>query len=150
MKQKMIKDELKKFPIVIYRQVQWGEMDVANHVNNVVYLRWAETARIEYFKEMDLANSFQNTIGPILSYQDIKYIFPTTYPDKVFIGTTINKIEDDRMNILCKLFSEKHDRVIAISNHTTMAYDYEALQKSVIPKGWIEKISEIESRVSEQ
>jgi len=69
-----IRKELENFPIVIYRQVQWGEMDAANHVNNVIYLRWSETARLEYFREMGIENSFSNSQGPILSFQDIKYL----------------------------------------------------------------------------
>lgn len=32
--------------------VQWGEMDAFQHVNNVNYVRWGETARIDYFKAM--------------------------------------------------------------------------------------------------
>jgi acyl-CoA thioester hydrolase len=145
----MIENELRNFPVVIYRQVQWGEMDVAKHVNNVVYLRWSATARIEYFRQMNLDNSFEGVVDPILAYQDIKYIFPVTYPDTVFIGTSINKIEADRMNIQCKMYSKKHQKLVAISNHITMAYNYITLSKTDIPHAWIEKINEIESNINE-
>ena len=33
-------------PIVIALSVQWGDMDAFAHVNNTVYLRWFESARI--------------------------------------------------------------------------------------------------------
>ena len=31
--------------------VHWGDMDAAQHVNNLAYLRWAESARIELFEK---------------------------------------------------------------------------------------------------
>ena len=37
--------------------VQWGEMDAFNHVNNVMYIRWCETARISLFRDCLLYTS---------------------------------------------------------------------------------------------
>ena len=34
--------------------VHWGDMDAAKHVNNLIYLRWAESARIAFVKEMGM------------------------------------------------------------------------------------------------
>jgi len=38
------------WPISLELPVQWGEMDAFQHVNNVAYLRWFESARIAYFE----------------------------------------------------------------------------------------------------
>ncbi|MFT5386550.1 MAG: acyl-CoA thioester hydrolase, partial [Saprospiraceae bacterium] len=46
-----MKELLKEFPAITEIKVRWGEMDAANHVNNVMYFRWAETARFEYFEK---------------------------------------------------------------------------------------------------
>jgi acyl-ACP thioesterase len=40
----------KTVPCYFDFEVQWGEMDALQHVNNVVYVRWGETARIDYFR----------------------------------------------------------------------------------------------------
>ena len=40
------------WPIKTEVTVQWGDMDAFSHVNNVIYIRWFETARIEIFREM--------------------------------------------------------------------------------------------------
>ncbi|SLN14656.1 acyl-CoA thioesterase [Pseudooctadecabacter jejudonensis] len=35
-------------------RVRFGELDVLNHVNNVVYLRWYETLRVQYLEDYDI------------------------------------------------------------------------------------------------
>ncbi|MBO6225570.1 MAG: acyl-CoA thioesterase, partial [Psychrobacter sp.] len=40
--------ELAHYPIMHQQPIHWGEMDAFNHLNNVVYYRYAESARIGY------------------------------------------------------------------------------------------------------
>ncbi|GGD72752.1 acyl-CoA thioesterase [Maribacter cobaltidurans] len=42
--------------------VQWGDMDAAQHVNNTVYLRWMESARIEMFQKMSCGGNAGHNI----------------------------------------------------------------------------------------
>ena len=49
-----MQEELKKYKVICQYKVQWGQMDAAKHGNNTVYLQWAESARIAYFKEMKM------------------------------------------------------------------------------------------------
>ena len=44
-------------PVVIEVPVAWGEMDSFQHVNNIVYLRYFESARIAYFERLSLSRS---------------------------------------------------------------------------------------------
>ena len=69
--------------------VQWGDMDAAQHVNNRVYLRWIESARIAMFLKVNGETIAFKRIVPILAWQDCKYIFPVTYPDQVVIALDI-------------------------------------------------------------
>ena len=40
---------LETFPVVSKIPVLWGDMDSFQHVNNVIYFRYFESARIQYF-----------------------------------------------------------------------------------------------------
>ena len=126
---------LEKFKHQFEIPVQWGEMDAANHVNNTVYLRYAETARIEFFEQTGIGSAF-NEIGAILGYQDCKYIFPLRYPDTVVAGTRVLETLSDRLVLQCALFSKNHDRIAAISHQEILAYDYKALRKVPLPEQW--------------
>ncbi|MFK7773021.1 MAG: acyl-CoA thioesterase [Saprospiraceae bacterium] len=137
---------LKDFLSVVELPVQWGEMDAAKHVNNSVYIRWGESARIAYFDKMNLDNSFTEQIGPILGWQDCKYIFPVTYPDTISIGVKTVEIKADRFFVECHMFSHRHQRIVAINKNSIIAYDYHNLKKAALPKEWIDKISALEGK----
>ena len=47
-------EDLRSFKLIMNYNLQWGDMDAAQHVNNVNYLRWCESARIAYFDLMDM------------------------------------------------------------------------------------------------
>lgn len=138
-------EELSQFPVVIEQPVQWGDMDMAKHVNNVVYLRWSESARIKYFEKIEMAISFSDGIGPILSWQDCKYIFPMTYPDTAIVATKLEKIGTDRFFILTHIYSKKQQRLAIISKQAIVPYDYQSLSKAEIPAHWLTNMQKLEA-----
>jgi len=141
----MIENELKKYPVIEKHAVQWGHMDAAHHVNNGVYFRWLETARIEYFSQMGMDLSFSGKeIGPILGWQDCKYIFPLTFPDVAICGARVIEMREDRFIMECAVYSENHQRISALSKQSIIPYDYEKLCKAAIPEEWRQKIKSLE------
>ena len=50
---------LSDYPIIHIQPVAWGDMDAFGHVNNVLYYRYMESARIRY---MDELNIFQHDV----------------------------------------------------------------------------------------
>ena len=121
--------------------VHWGDMDSAQHVNNLVYLRWAETARVLYFEEIGVSTAFApGETGAILAYQDCKYIYPMTYPDTAVVGARTVEIADDRFTMETAIFSERHDRIAAITKQVIVPYDYGRLTKAPLPPAWVKRI----------
>ncbi len=43
---------LPSYPVVVEWDVAWGDMDAYGHVNNVVYFRYFEQARIAYLERI--------------------------------------------------------------------------------------------------
>ena len=141
----MILSDLSSFNKVVSIEVFWGDMDAANHVNNLIYMRWTETARISYFMDVGISTNFSGAeIGPILAFQDCKYIYPMTFPDTAQVGMKTTKILDDRIEMEAAVFSTVHNRLAAISKQIVIPYDYGALKKSPIPANWISGIEDLE------
>ena len=63
-----VEELLTGFPVVVTQAVIWGDMDSYHHVNNVVYFRYFENARLEYFRRLGWFEFEKETgVGPILA-----------------------------------------------------------------------------------
>ena len=84
------------FPVVTEIPVAWGDMDALQHVNNVMYFRYFETARIDYFKRINLMENIAITqIGPVVSETSCRYKMPVTFPDTLLVGSKITDLQND-------------------------------------------------------
>ncbi len=148
-KRPTMEEALSQYKVIKKYMVHWGDMDAAKHVNNLNYLKWAESGRIHYFQQMGMDISFTAAnVGPILGWQDCKYIFPMSYPDTAIVGVRIAEILEDRLLMECAIFSEKHQRIAALSKQSIIPYSYKDFRKAAIPDGWIKGIKQIEGEIT--
>src|SRR4051795_5153038 len=81
------------YPVVIELPVVWGEMDSYRHVNNVVYFRYFESARLEYFRRLEWFSFEKETgVGPILAATQARYRRPLTYPDAISVTARVSAV----------------------------------------------------------
>ncbi|MEJ6696974.1 MAG: thioesterase family protein [Saprospiraceae bacterium] len=137
--------ELSEYACQVSIHVQWGDMDAFQHVNNVIYLGWVESARVKYFDEYLCKNNLNNLeVGPILAWQDCKYLFPMTYPDTAEVGFRASEVKSDRILFEARIYSKKHNRLVAIANNVIMPYSIKSQSKTNIPMEWIDAIEELQ------
>ena len=102
---------LEGFPVITEIPVAWGEMDALNHVNNVVYFRYFETARLDYFADIGLMEEMQVTqTGPVLSETSSRYRRPVTYPDNLLVGSRVSELAEDSFVMEYKIVSKQQCR----------------------------------------
>lgn len=123
-------------------QVRWGDMDAAQHVNNTVYHRYLESARVGLFAKLSGGQMELAEHGPILAYQDCKFIFPLTFPDTAIVEYDVYKVESDRIQCQAQIYSKAHNRLSALSKSTIMAYNFHEKKKVDIPQMWLDAIRE--------
>ena len=126
-----------KWPVQTTIPIQWGEMDAFNHVNNVVYIRWCETARIELFRKIwgDRGINMKeilegNGIGPILANFNVNYKIPISYPDNVIVQTRVAQIGNTSFNVEHQVFTEKMgNSVVAEASSVVVMLNYKTGEK---------------------
>lgn len=129
----MIKD-LSDFPVVIELPVNWGEMDAFGHVNNVVYFRYFESARIAYIERLNREDFINNgRVGVILASVQAKFIAPLFYPDTIKVGTRAVNVKEDRFDMEYAIQSVKQEKIVAIGTSTIVMYDYKNNCKMNVP-----------------
>jgi acyl-CoA thioester hydrolase len=139
---------LAQYPVVVEIPVAWGDMDAMQHVNNTVYFRYFETARIAYFERLGLMKHREETgIGPILAQASCKFKFPLTYPDTVFVGSRVCEIGEDRVSMEHRIVSKRHQRVAAEGTSLIVTFNYREQHKAPLPADMLERIASLESRI---
>ncbi len=138
-------DLLEGYAVRIELPILWGDMDAFQHVNNLVYLRHFESARIAYLDRYDYKSVMDDTgIGPILKSTDCTYRIPLTYPDRVVVGIRVIDVAKDRLTMQHVVFSEQHQKIAAEGLSVIVCVDYERGGKAPIPAALRETIREID------
>ncbi len=136
---------LETYPVKVDLKVAWGEMDAFGHVNNIIYFRYFETARIVYFEKLNYPEMIkEERIGPILASTDCNYKIPLVYPDTITVGTKTIDIKEDRFTMKYAVVSHKHGRIAAIGSGVIVSYDYGNNIKIPLPEKIREHIIKLE------
>ena len=135
--------ELADFPVVITVPVAWGEMDAFGHVNNIVYFRWFESARIAYLDAIAFRGGAAG-VGPILASTQCRFRRPLAYPDVVRVGARTTAVKDDRFTMEYRIVSDAAGGVAAEGSGVIVAYDYASAAKAALPAAVRARIGEVE------
>jgi acyl-CoA thioester hydrolase len=134
------------FPVVVEQAVVWGEMDSYRHVNNVVYFRWFENARLEYFRRLGWFEYEQQTgVGPILASTQARFRKPLTYPDTVLIAARVASVGEDRFALEHRVVSRRLAAVAAEGQGVVVSFHYGRGAKVPLPDELRRRIAELEA-----
>ncbi|MGH7494137.1 MAG: acyl-CoA thioesterase [bacterium] len=139
---------LDQFPVIIKTPIAWGEMDAFQHVNNIVYFRYFESARIAYFERINFADrEAHGGVGPILAYTQCHFRKALTYPDTISIGVRVTEIKDDRFVMALGVFSHRLQKIAAEGTAEIVAFDYRQNKKVPLPVAVREGIEALEKGI---
>lgn len=134
------------FPCRTVVAVQWGDVDRLQHVNNVVYFRWYETARIRYFEELGFDQHVPEGVGPILASIRCDYRAQLTYPDSISVQCSTTKIGRSSSSHVYRVVSERQGKVVAEGEGTWVCFDYGSNASLPIPDALVKAIEAYEGR----
>ena len=130
-------DEL-RWPVTLEIPVAWGDMDAFRHVNNTVYARWMESARIAYFERTGML-AYDRT-APILARQAIDYRRPVEFPDTVVVEVRAPRVGNTSFELRYRVTSRAQGAVVAEGEAIIVLFDYVARSKVTIPPALREAI----------
>jgi len=141
---------LKDFTFVVDLNIEWGDMDALQHVNNIEYFKYFQVARIAYFEKINSDSVFGETPIPlILASTQCKFIYPLTFPDSVSVGVRVDAMADQYFTMKYAVVSQKHQRLAAIGDAKVVMFDYVNNKKTSIPNEIRKTIIDLEKAVDE-
>jgi acyl-CoA thioester hydrolase len=72
--------------------IRWGDMDAMLHVNNTVYFRYMEQARISWVDSWGVGDAAERGEGPVIATAGCRFKRPLRYPGSVEVRVYAGKI----------------------------------------------------------
>lgn len=142
-----ITDFLENFPVIVQFPIAWGEMDALGHVNNTVYFRYFESARVAYLTKINFIDpAANNGIGSILASTQCDFRKALAYPDTVSIGARVIEIGGDRFTMEYRLVSHRLQKIAAEGKGIIVSYNYHEKRKIDLPEAIRRNIQAVEGR----
>jgi acyl-CoA thioester hydrolase len=122
-------------------RIRFGDLDAMRHLNNVVFLRYFETARISYL------NSLSDSHDPVNRHEGFGFIFaschidyrsPGHFDEEVAISVRPGKIGTKSLRLEFEMRVE--DRLLAEGYGVLVGYDYANQESAPLPEALCAKL----------
>ena len=136
---------LSEFSFIIQVNVEWGDMDALQHVNNVEYFKYFQKARIAYFEKNSSEDLFvESRISTILASTQCKFIYPLKYPDTISIGARVDLMADQYFTMKYAVISHENQKLVAVGGAKVVMFDYDKNMKASVPQEVKKRILNLE------
>ena len=131
-------------PYVHRERVRFGDLDAMRHLNNVVFLRYYETARILFLRDLvGLDAAGGAAFGLIFAEAHISYRAPVHFDEEIAIECTIAEVRRSSFRVPFRM--TVGDRLVAEGHGVLVGFDYEGQRASPLPDELRQRLEEVAS-----
>ncbi len=131
---------------VCYQQaVAWGDMDAFGHVNNVMFYRYIESARIHY---LGLVDAFADGNVCVVASSSCKFMAPVHYPDTLRIGVCVTDMRTAGFMMEYGIYSTSQNKMVAVGDAVIVMMNEAVTSKVAISEAMRSNILRIEQGAS--
>jgi acyl-CoA thioester hydrolase len=116
-------------------RVRFGDLDAMRHLNNVVFLRYFETARISYLRHLvpshDPARPEADDFGLIFAECHINYRSPVHYDEQVAIACSTSDVRRSSFRVSFRM--TVGERLAAEGYGVLVGFDYREQRSAHLP-----------------
>lgn len=92
--------------------IRWGDLDAYGHVNNTVYFRYMEQARVEWLEQLHQPLGAHGQ-GPVIVNASCTFLVPLGYPGQVQVRTFIEAPGRSSFQTHVEMRLQGDDRLVA-------------------------------------
>ena len=116
-------------------RVRFGDLDAMRHLNNVVFLRYFETARIAFIRELlpshDPSDPEGDTFGLIFAECHINYRSPVHFDEELAVRCTVGEVRRSAFQVAFEM--RVGDRLAAEGYGWLVSFDYATQKPGALP-----------------
>jgi acyl-CoA thioester hydrolase len=137
---------MNNFSTKLVIRIDWSEIDLFGHINNLAIMKYVQAARINYLETIGLMQlQAEAKIGPVLASINCQFRKPLFYPGQITIYSRVEFIKETSFKICHKIYNDKNE-VSADAQDIIVLYDFVKNIKFSIPNEIKEKIAILEDK----
>jgi acyl-CoA thioester hydrolase len=111
------------FPARLTLRLDWSEMDLFGHINNVSYFKYLQAGRVEYWERTGMTRRMEQGFGPILAESTCRFVAPLAYPGTIEVRTGLAERRTSSFALMHQIYDEA-GRLCAEGRDVIVWYDY--------------------------
>ncbi|MGD2173264.1 MAG: thioesterase family protein [Gammaproteobacteria bacterium] len=124
---------------------RWGDCDMLGHINNVEYLRYYESGRLDYFHQLlGISAGLEQVDSLILADIHVTFLSQVHHPCALEVGTRIGRLGNSSFDIESAVFVPGEEQPASIASATSVWFDYTRNRSRPIPQAARETIQQFE------
>jgi len=137
-------------PFVYSVEVQFADLDAIGHVNNAVYLRYVESARIAYWLRAVGRPADLSAINVIQARTEIDYRSPAEFGETLEVATRCLSMRRSSFVLAFEIRDRASGRLVAEGRNVMVYYDYPTQRPKTIPEDIRQRIRAADPDVREE
>lgn len=116
-------------------RIDWSEMDLFGHVNNVMYAKYMQAARVNFMEKVGIVKSYEDhKIGFMVAATSILFYKPLFYPGNINIKTTVKETKNTSFILEHDIFNEENE-LCARGEDVIVYFDFNKHEKLMLTAG---------------
>jgi len=134
------------YPVHLSLRIDWSELDLFGHVNNVAYFKYIQASRINYWETIGLTRLYEEQqIGPMLAASSCKFLKPLFYPGEITVQARVDFIKTSSFGIHHRIL-DGWGETAAEAEDVIVLFDFAKNEKMAVPEEMRVLIGQLEGR----
>ena len=126
-------NDFSDFKISIELRIDWSDLDMYKHVNNLMFMKFMQSGRVEFWEKTGLAQTYEKTNrGPMLVSSHCDFRKSLYYPGKAIVKTKLGYIKNSSFSVEHVILNEQGE-LCAEGRDVAVCYDFNKKETYRIP-----------------
>lgn len=122
--------------------IDWSDLDLLGHVNNVAYFKFIQSARINFCNLLGIETTVTNSKNSfVVANCNCDFLKPIFYPESITIKTNVAWVKNSSFQLV-HFFINSSNEHCAVAKDVIVIYDYTLNKKILLSDPQIKFLNE--------
>ncbi len=126
--------ERSSFRYFTQQPTRWGDADALGHINNVLFIRYIESGRLDYFEQL-CGITLEAGIheGFVIADLRVSFLRQVHHPSELVVATGVSRLGNSSFDVLAGIFVENESDPVFTSKGICVWFDFDKNASKAIP-----------------